>query len=189
MRSLVFVSTVMSLLLAANAENKIGCVLKAEKEKYAIGEFIKFNFSVKNNSENEILLVQILDGSSCGFRQPQATLSITGPDGKAVNVLIARCGNTNILQTSDFIKINKGKEVEIGKNWLGLYTGSFKQTGKYKVKISYSTMDNDFKKWTGGPMAPEGINKVKKECGDLFSKRERVNISAETEIEILPKKE
>lgn len=200
MRTMIFFSVILGLLSVyakdAPVEKqatgvivppKVICTLKADKDKYEIGEYPKLKFRVQNNSKNKVLLVKVLDGSDCGIRNPLASIQVFDSEGKQVKTLLARCGNTNILKATDFVWIKSGDRTDLSNNWMGLNSGYFQKPGKYKVKINYSTMNDDFRRWTGGPMGPDGVKRVKQECGELFQKREKVNLTAEVEIEIVEK--
>ena len=193
MRSLLFVSTIMGLMMTAQSEKvsmqkKVSGTIETIKTTYTVGEHPKLKFTVLNNSGSKIILVKSLDGSDCGFRQPQASLQIFNSKGKILKNSIARCGNTNILQASDFVSIESGKKATLASS-LFLPPGLLTEPGTYTVKLHYSTMNDDFHKWAGGPMGPDGIKKVKKECGALFDKREKVTLSAELKIKIVAKAE
>ena len=200
MRILILISMVVGLLsvYAKDAPEekkatavifppKVICTLKTDKEKYEIGEYPKLKFRVQNISKEKVLLVKVLDGSECGMRNPLASVEVLDSEGKQVKPLLARCGNTNILKATDFVWVKSGDRTDLSNNWMGLHSSYFQKPGKYKVKINYSTMNNEFKRWTGGPMGPDGVEKVKQECGELFQKREKINLTAEVEIEIVEK--
>jgi hypothetical protein len=189
---LLLISLFMGFFITAYAEpipaNKdVSCTIESLKKQYILGQSPKFNFKVKNHLEKPILLVKILDGSDCDFRQPQGSFQVFGPDGKAIQYGIGRCGNTNPLEKSDFVWIKPGEEMKLAQYGLSLGHAQFKKAGIYKIKFNYSTLNDDFRKWTGGPMGPEGIKKVKNQCGELFESRKKITLTAEVEIEIVEK--
>ena len=193
MRALLFVTTIMGNLLSAQAETKLSenelkGVLKADKQTYRLGEIIHFSFSVLNKSSDIALLVKILDGSECGFRQPQASLSVVDPDGKLLQIPVARCGNTSALQKSDFVWINSGEAVDLANKRLSVYSGFFKKAGKYTFKLTYSTANDNIQKWIGRSLTPNSVNQIQKECGPLFLQRKKITLHTKLELELLPEK-
>ena len=196
---LLMISLFMGLFLNASAEKtpstektptdtKVVCAIEPVKKQFALGESPKFNFTVMNNSDKKILLVKILDGSSFKSREPQGYFEVTGPDGKIISGSRGRCGNTDPLKASDFVWIKAGEKVKLAEHGLSLWNGQFNKEGTYKIKFHYTTANDDFRKWVGGPMGPDGIKAVKKECGDLFKSRHKVSETLELEIEIVAKK-
>lgn len=170
------------------AEKEITCTIEPEKKQFTLGEHPKFNFKVKNNSNRKILLVKILDGSDAKFREPLGYFEVTGPNAKNIPDKRKRCGNTNPLQVSDFIWVQPGEEVKLAQNGLSLWNGQFNKTGRYKIKFHYSTLNDDFSKWVGGPLSPEGLKDTKKACADLFKNRKKINMTSEIEIQVIDKK-
>ncbi len=176
---------------AGNEEEKIKeeliFTLTPEAEKFQLGENVALIFKVANKSSQSIVLVKILDGSN-GRRQPLGKVTLWGPDGQEVKPLKAFCGNTNPLSKKDFISVNSGAEADLSGFGLILNNSLFKNAGKYKVQLEYSTMNDEFEKWVGGPMGPEGVEEIKGECLELFNKRFKTSKTLVAEFEIVPAK-
>jgi len=162
--------------------------LEPTKKKFVLGEAVTFNFSVRNNSTKPIILIQVLNGSQRGLRWPMATLNAFDHKGRSIgNKFKRRCKNLDPFSPSDIIEIQSGKEFKAAQNGLFIFGENFSKAGKYKVKFNYSTIEDDFKKYSGNSMSKESYEKLVKECGKLFKERLKVNFKTEIDIEIIPK--
>ena len=129
--------------------------LKAENETITLGEKPTLSATIKNNSGKEVLLVPALDGSTSRMRYPVIQFIVTKPADAPPTQGIGRCGNTNNIQLSDFIKVPKNGTFRPLSQWGGLSAAPFTAPGTYTVQFTYST-DAKAEQWHGfmGPMTP-----------------------------------
>lgn len=124
------------------------------------GEVVPLSVRVKNAGKGAVMAVRSLDGSWWG-RKPGYTLSVTGPDGKPVQLPMVRgCGNVNRLGKGDFEALTAGAEFDPFKSAFGnpqLELWKPAVPGKYRVKITvdYDSADpTNSKDWNGAINGP-----------------------------------
>lgn len=143
------------------------CVLTSDKTEYSIGELPKFTVHIINNSNNAVMFIGSLDGSSVQWRYPYCYFTIHKPVPDTIPFM--RCGNMNPLSVEDFVVVEPGQKFnpfeEINERRFFsdrsvLNPESFRNSGIYKIRFHYSTKSDDINKFFGGQIVIRELPKT-----------------------------
>ncbi|MCI0650928.1 MAG: hypothetical protein L0Z55_03480 [Planctomycetes bacterium] len=171
MRSLMFLSASICLLAGCagaspgarppatpdeGAAAPFACTIRSEPV-CELGKAPVIAVEVANLTGREIYLVGSLDGSDLKWRYPHCYFEVTGPDGKAPENDMGRCGNMNALRQEDFVRVAAGASFDPYRKIDGygffaasqLSEAAFAVPGDYRVRFVYSTAGENFKDWFG----------------------------------------
>lgn len=170
MKTIIFALLVSAVTLCAvAADADFECTITTDRTTYAVGEVPNISFRITNKTAKEIVLVGSLDGSDVGWRFPKCRLEILDAAGKPVSAQIARCGNMNVLKTTDFVAVPAGNSFNpFGNGFFRLsQLGQFPVTvpGDYTLRFHYSTSDrvHDYfgdERMSGQKIASAEINRL-----------------------------
>lgn len=148
--------------------------LSADKDVYSPGETPKFTATIENRSAEEAYVVPALDGSADGMRYPIVQFEVTRPKGATPLELFGRCGNTNNISPSDFLRVPPKQSVDI-QGWARVRQGTFSDEGKYSITLTYST-EGENETWYGfmGPL------KKKRKIDELLSEVPTMTLTSNT---------
>lgn len=140
------------------------CTISSDKSIYYPGEAPGVTVEIKNNSNEKAYLVRALDGSDIKRRFPYACFTITKVGDTAyATKMYGRCGNIDPITVEDFVEVKPGASFNPFKRTIPytdrenifaydiklIDTANFSNPGKYVITFFYSTMENDFTKWSG----------------------------------------
>jgi len=182
--------TILGLfLLCANItkskENEgFECLLTASKKIYKMGETLKLEVSIKNNSGKDVYLIGSLDGSERKMRNPYCYYTIEKPKKDSLPLIVG-CKTLNPLEKEDFKFIKTGgsfNPYQLDED--GLFSTrelkrkeNFKTPGKYKITFHYSTKSVKISDYRG--------DDKNEELQELFKRVPHIKLSSNTvEIEI-----
>jgi hypothetical protein len=122
-----------------------------------LGKAPKITVALTNQTDADIYLVGSLDASDCKWRYPHCYFEVIGPDGKAAVRRISRCGNMNTLRGKDFAKVPPGGTFDPYQRIddYGFFSAhqlspdTFREAGVYRIRLVYSTKNDDIGAWGG----------------------------------------
>ena len=135
----------VTTFVSVAADAAFDCIIASDRTTYAVGQVPAITVSITNKSPKEVMLVGSLDGSDVGWRFPKCRLEILDAEGKPVTAPMFRCGNMNVLKTTDFIAVPAGKTFNpFGKGFFPpsqFYQFPVTTPGDYTLHFYYSTSD------------------------------------------------
>ncbi|MBR9859402.1 hypothetical protein GYB22_01355 [bacterium] len=159
MKILFSILTFLGLLILGDTDSldseDFKAVLTVNQTEFARGTMPKFNVRLDNLSDQSLYLPGSLDGSDVKLRYPQVYFVVERPDTSALP-FIGRCGNTNPIRPTDFIKLNPKEGFDPYNSENGFFSSFqlhrpevFSKPGKYKVTFYYSTKSTDINDYAG----------------------------------------
>ncbi|MBS1726302.1 MAG: hypothetical protein JST51_06235 [Armatimonadetes bacterium] len=180
----------MGPLLLALAGAPIAIHLSAPKATYASGDEVIFRALVKNNTKETIEMVAERDGMNWKRKAPFCILEAKQANGTWDPLLmkgVGRCGNSNPLDASDFVEIEKGKSGDIlqGMPWSKYEVKEcLRKPGTYTIRLRYDSTPV-FEAWLGGPLMPDKEAEQKRNLKSHYDKTPKgVFLSNEVTIKI-----
>jgi len=135
----------------ASPEQPLQLSISSDKQVYRTGEAIIINVEMKNNSEEDILIVLPSDGSEARFRYPHCYFEVKNSKGELMG-LRPRCGVTDPLTVDAFYKLKSNEAMQLHQPWLDAYRlDSFMNipVGNYSIVCYYSTDTENEGRWHG----------------------------------------
>jgi hypothetical protein len=181
---------------ASAVDSKFTCAISSDKATITQGEIPRVKVAITNKSGVDVFLVGSLDGSDVGWRYPKCGFEVLDSAGKPFpEKPMARCGNMNMLKTSDFVKVDAGGIFNpVGEGFFGssqlFHFRSF-PPGTYILRFFYRTSAKGVQEYFGDERmsgkkgaAPE-IQKLYERVPqiDVKSNELRVTIQAKPEAE------
>jgi hypothetical protein len=159
---------------------------KANKTTLFLGEQPTFTARITNNTDDEVLLVPALDGSSIGWRYPIIDIQVTKPKHAPETGAWGRCGIMNDITEKDFHKIPPGKSLELLNGWTSNPSNEFTATGTYTVQLTYAT-NAKAKKWHGfmAPLSPIYKSSIRRLVDKVPSMKVKSNVITITFVDKL----
>ena len=169
--ALLFTFTLSLRVIAA--DTPFTCSIAAENTSVIQGKIPQVKVSIANNSGKVVHLVRSLDGSDSGMRFPKCGIEILDTAGKPVpeKRRMGRCGNMNLLQTTDFVKVTVGSEFNPSKGefFFSAQLDRFLQLppGIYILRFYYQTSTKGVEDYFGDERQMRGMT-VAPEMQKLF---------------------
>lgn len=174
---------------ASHTSPKLKCILTSDRTEYKVGEVPQLQVKIINEGNEDVYIIGSLDGSDVKWRMPYCYFSIQKPKTDSVG-LVGRCGNTNALSASDFIRIKPGESFNPYQLFDGIHgffsdfetmrPENFRNPGIYKIRFYYNSNSNDIDSFDGrfNQLGNDSIA-----VRELFPKAAKVELSS-NEIEI-----
>jgi hypothetical protein len=149
-----------------------------------VGDHPGFQVKIRNRSKSPAWLVRALDGSCEGGRSPRIDMKIAGPFRGFQYQSYGRCGNTSGMGPDDIVQIDPGKEFDpfVRESMpYGIAAGSFALPGRYRVTFTYSSMEQDSRRWSGSPS-----HQLQDDIAARLALVSRVELSDSLEFDVAP---
>lgn len=168
---------------------KLKCILTTGRTEYKVGEVPQLHVKIINEGHEDVYIIGSLDGSDVKWRMPYCYFSIQKPIVDSVG-RTGRCGNTNTLTASDFVRVKPGESFnpyQLFDNLHGFFSDhetmrpeNFRNPGVYKIRFYYNSNSNDIDSFDG---RFNQLGKDSMAVRELFPKAAKVDL-ASNEIEI-----